>query len=203
MKLNTAFALISCALFMLFFAIFLRSTFAGPGEVEEEMPMPPMKGRGGEGKHGYLFKPEIPYQVWFARGKSFLRRREYEQAILAFRKALREKPLSAEGHFLLGAAYEARGKEGLPGDVTSWDTLAEYEYRSSVALGDYLPARYNLGLLMTRQSRLDEARKEWEHILTISPKSSLGNLARRAMERNVEADMLPDLLEIKLPKARD
>jgi tetratricopeptide (TPR) repeat protein len=169
-----------------------------------EAPLPPMKGRSAEkGMNGYLTRPDTSLAVWLKKGKSYYARKEYEQAIWAFRKALRENPMAGEVHFLLGVTYEARGKEGLPGDMTSWDTLAERSYRSAIAAGDYLPARFNLGMLFTRLARHDEARREWEHILTISPKSSLGSHAKKALTRNFTRITLPEVLETTFPGEDD
>ncbi|HNV71163.1 MAG TPA: hypothetical protein PKO06_15780, partial [Candidatus Ozemobacteraceae bacterium] len=110
-----------------------------------EIPRPPSRGRSGEGLGmQYLSKPERTYGYWMARGREYLSRAEHEQAVLAFRKALKERPVSEDAHFLAGIAYERRGRECLPGDATNWDELAEQEYRAAIALSDYLPARYNL-----------------------------------------------------------
>lgn len=165
-----------------------------------EIPRPPAKGRGAESAGmAYLTKPERSFGYWMARGREYLARTEYEQAILAFRKALKERPVSEEAHFLAGIAYERRGRECLPGDATNWDELAEQEYRAAIAVADYLPARYNLGMLLNRLERADEARKEFEHILTVRPRSQIGGMARLALERNVQSDFLPRLLEHRIP----
>ncbi|MBF0498864.1 MAG: hypothetical protein HQM09_01920 [Candidatus Riflebacteria bacterium] len=171
-----------------------------PDAFRGEVPVPPLKGRSGERSAlGHLLAPARTYAHWLAAGKAYLARREYEQAIWAFRKALRERPLAQESHFLLGCAYVARGAEGLPGDMTGWDELAETSFLAAINLADHLPARYNLGILLTRRDRPAEARVQFEHILNISPKSRLGSLARRALERNIDADLLPRSLAIELP----
>ncbi len=165
-----------------------------------EIPRPPAKGRGAEGSGmQYLTRPDRTFGYWMARGREYLARTEYEQAILAFRKALKERPMSEEAHFLAGCSYERRGRECLPGDATNWDELAEQEYRAAIAVADYLPARYNLGMLLNRLERDNEARKEFEHILTVRPRSQIGRLARAALERNVQSDFLPRLLEHRIP----
>lgn len=169
-----------------------------------ETPNVPSNGRRAESAgNAYLTKFPTTFKTWFQKGKNYLGRKEYEQAILAFRKALKEKPLSPETHFLLGVAYEARGKEGLPGDVTSWDTLAESEYQAAICHGDHLPARFNLGMLLQRLERPQEARHEWEHILTVSPKSTLGNRAQTALDRNIDSDLLPQSLTITTSEEGD
>ena len=179
-------------------------TFAPPQGLTPpvgETPHAPSKGRSGESRGMRWLAVSTPtFQKWFAAGRKYLERKEWEQAILAFRKALRERPLSEEAHFLAGVSYERRGREGLPGDATNWDELAENEYRAAVALGDYLPACYNLGILLTRLEREDEARKEFEHILLTKPNSALGSRARQALDRNIQKEYLPRLLSQRFPE---
>ena len=169
------------------------------GRFTGEIPRPPLKGRREGGPMRHLLKPETGYATWLARGKAYVARREFEQAIWAFRKALRERPLAEEAHFLLGCVYVARGAEGLPGDVTAWDDLAESAFRAAIKLADHLPSRYNLGILLTRRGNPSEARLEFEHILNVKPSSSLGRLAREALDRNIQADLLPRMLAVDLP----
>jgi tetratricopeptide (TPR) repeat protein len=169
-----------------------------------ELPIPPLGGRTREQSvTRYLSRTGVPFSTWFAKGKNYLARKEFEQAILAFRKAIECKPLSAETHFLLGVAYEARGKEGLPGDQVSWDLLAEREYRYCISLDDYLPARYNLGMLLSRIGRKEDARGELEHILLVSPKSQVGKLAKRALDLEFENGLLPETLGFHQPNQGD
>ncbi len=164
-----------------------------------ETPIPPLHGRQGEaGMMQFLSKPRFTAEYWLRKGRGYLGRKEYEQAILAFRKAVAEKPLFAEAHFLLAVSYENRGLEGLPGDRTSWDYLAENELRTAISLADFLPARYNLALLLERQGNLAAARPEFEHILTVSPQSKLGKLSKDALERNIQANLLPGALSSSL-----
>lgn len=166
-----------------------------------EAPIPPISGRKNEqGAMKYLSKTPKSFDYWVSQAKSYISRREYEQAIWALRKAKKMKPLAAEAHFLLGYSYEHRGNEGLPGDRTAWDSLAEAEYKVAISAGDFLPARYNLALLLERLERFDESRKELEHILTVSPNSALGKSALSALERNTNADFLPKVLSREIPK---
>lgn len=180
------------------------SSFNGTDDPLRETPTAPLHGRNlariGE---NYLTQPERTFDYWFKKGRGYLSRKEFEQAIWAFRKAVRERPLSPEAHFLLAFTFESRGREGLPGDQTCWESLAEKEYRSAIFLGDHLPSRYNLGMLYTNLNRPGEARKELEHILLVSPDSRLGNLAKKALDRNTHAHLLPDTLSTGLPEEED
>ncbi|HOY65888.1 MAG TPA: tetratricopeptide repeat protein [Candidatus Ozemobacteraceae bacterium] len=164
------------------------------------LPQPPAAGRAAERRaQAYLTRPDTTYATWMKNGRGYLARKEFEQAIWAFRKALRLKPLSSEAHFLLGYAFERRGLEGLPGDVTAWDVLAEAEYRSAIALDDHLPARHNLGRLLERLERYEEARHEFEHILTIAPRGRLAARASAGLDRTIDADLEPARRSAHLP----
>ncbi len=180
------------------------SSFRSDGDPLRETPTVPLRGRVSE-KIGenYLTPPERTYDYWFKKGRAYLSRKEFEQAIWAFRKALRENPLSQEAHFLLAFTFESRGKDGLPGDQTCWETLAEKEYRSAIIHGDHLPSRYNLGMLLSNLGRPNEARKEWEHIMLVSPGTKLGVLARKALARNTQSYLLPETLSSGLPEEED
>ncbi len=162
-----------------------------------ETPMPPISGRKNEKKaYSRLNSPEFSFGYWLGKGKSYLSRKEYEQAIIAFRKARKLRPASEETRHLLAYSYEKRGLEGLPGDQSDWEALAEREYKASIMLADYLPSRYNLALLQIRNERLSEARKELEHILTVSPTSKFGKLADSLLASVMDQDYLPEHLSV-------
>lgn len=190
------------ALFLPWREAALRSALDETGRLRQ-VPVPPAAGRGAERRvQAWLSRDPTSFAAWMAAGRGYLARKEFEQAIWAFRKAVEMQPLSSEARFLLGVAFERRGREGLPGDLTAWDRLAETEYRTAAGLDDHLPSRFNLGLLCERQGRYDEARREFEHILTIAPQSVLGRRAKTALERTVAADLLPRLLSQRLPLGR-
>lgn len=182
---------------------FLASDREGSGGSRRtllDVPVPPLQGRAKEREATvYLSRPSRTFDYWMSRGKQYLGRKEYEQAVWAFRKSIREKPLVGEAHFLLGVAYERRGLDALPGDVTSWGVLAEESYQRAIIIADFLPARHNLALLLERRQRFAEARREWEHILTIAPDSYLGRQATEALNRNIAADLLPQTLSSRFP----
>ena len=163
-------------------------------------PIPRQGGRKKEsGVTGYLTRSPREFPYWMTMAKQYLGRKEYEQAIIALRKAVRLRPMAEEARFLLGHSYELRGREGLPGNLTAWDYLAEKEYLMAIGIADYLPARYNLAMLYERLERYEEARVELEHIMTISPGSHLGKLAARALEGNFDIDLIPRTFTTKLP----
>lgn len=162
-------------------------------------PVAPIKGRRGETRVlGLLNNSGVSYGTWLSRGKSYIRRKEYEQGILAFRKASYLRPADEEARFLLAWCYEKRGQEGLPGDQTDWDALAEQEYRAAVALADHLPARFNLALLFRRQKRFEEARRQLEHILLTGKHRSLKSKAEAELAAIFEQSMRPEHIAVDI-----
>ncbi len=177
---------------------------AGDGFVKTvTAPIAPINGRKAESRaNGLLNNSGVSYSTWLRRGRNYINRREYEQAILAFRKALRLRPAEEEARFLLAWCYEKRGLEGLPGDATDWDMLAEQEYLAAVSLADHLPARYNLALLYRRHERFGEARAHLEHILLTGKRNSLAQMAEAELSDIFHQDMRPRHIAVDIPEAR-
>ncbi len=200
MKRHLLWGIVVCgALFLPWRQAAMRGDLDETGRLHQ-VPVAPAAGRGAERRAlAWLSRDPTSFPAWMAAGRGYLGRKEFEQAIWAFRKAVEMRPLSSEARFLLGVAFERRAREGLPGDLTAWERLAETEYRAAAGLDDHLPARFNLGILYERQGRHEEARREYEHILTIAPTSALGRRARTALDRTVAADLLPRVLAEGLP----
>lgn len=158
----------------------------------------PFEGRGQEPSfYGHLSKEARSYGSWIKDGHKYMKRLEFEQAILAFRKAVKLQPANQEARFLLAHAYEKRGLEGLPGDYTQWDRLAAEEYELAVALADHLPARYNLALLQLRIGNLEASRRNLEHILLVGkPNDSLYKRAEQRLAENFAQDVRPNSLSV-------
>jgi tetratricopeptide (TPR) repeat protein len=166
-----------------------------------QAPVAPVEGRKTEYKaQNLLNNSGVEYSTWLKRGKKYRQRKEYEQAILAFRKAVYLRPADEEARFLLAWCYEKRGLEGLPGDMTNWEALAEQEYLAAIALADHLPARYNLAILYRRQERLDEARKHLEHILLINKPGSLTRKAENELSALFHQSMRPRHIAVDIPE---
>lgn len=154
--------------------------------------MAPVDGRKGEVNfYSLLNNSGREYQSWVRDGRSYFNRREYEQAIWAFRKAIELRPAAEEARFLLGCAYEKRGLEGLPGDQTDWDQLAAREYIAAVELADHLPARFNLAILHRRHGRFEEARRHLEHILLLKDSGVIGRKASQELSALFHQDVRP------------
>ena len=156
----------------------------------------PLEGRKEERNfYTLLTNAERTYRSWINDGNAYLKRTEYEQAIWAYRKAVRLRPASEEARFLLAVAYEKRLMEGLPGDMTNWELLAENEYKAAIEVADHLPSRFNLAMLQRRQKRYSEARKNLEHILLVNnSKDVLYKRAEKLLEELFDQDVRPDAL---------
>lgn len=165
--------------------------------IEINGTLAPMEGRKGERDfYNLLTNSERTYKSWIKDGNTYLKRTEYEQAIWAYRKAVRLRPASEEARFLLAFAYEKRLMEGLPGDITNWELLAEKEYKAAIEVADHLPSRFNLAMLQRRQGRFEEARKNLEHILLVSnnKKDKLTLRAEKLLEELFAQDVRPNAL---------
>lgn len=162
-------------------------------------PIAPMGGRKAEVNfYSMLNNSGREYQSWIRDGRNYIKRREYEQAILAMRKAIRLQPAAEEARFLLAWAYEKRGLEGLPGDITDWDELAAREYTAAIELADHLPARFNLAILHRRKGRFAEARRQLEHILLINDKGTLGRRAAAELASIFAQDVRPNAISSQI-----
>jgi Flp pilus assembly protein TadD len=127
-------------------------------------------------------------------GSAFFERGYYEQAEASFRSALRDDPSSAEAHYGLGSVYLKQEKLNDARD----------SFKRAVKLNGSYPetlpnAWNNLGLLATREGRIDEATGYFQEALKINPNywialENIGNAyrqqgrwdeARAALERAI------------------
>lgn len=152
----------------------------------------PINGRNAEVNfYSLMNNSGREYESWIKDGRKYLKRKEYEQAIWAFRKAVKLRPASEEARFLLAWTYETRGLEGLPGDMTNWDRLAENEYLMAIEVADHLPSRFNLAILQRRLERFDEARRNLEHILLVTNSSNMRKKASAELQALFHQDVRP------------
>ncbi|PKL50725.1 MAG: hypothetical protein CVV42_01610 [Candidatus Riflebacteria bacterium HGW-Riflebacteria-2] len=190
--MNNRFLLITILLFIAFFAGSKAHMASSGGDKLMHSPIAPMVGRKAEANfYSMLNNSGREYRGWIRDGRNYLARREFEQAIWAFRKAVKLQPAAEEARFMLAWTYEKRGLEGLPGDSTDWDALAIKEYTAAIELADHLPARFNLALLHRRNERFREARLHLEHILIIDNHSALAIRARTELSALFAQDMRP------------
>lgn len=183
-------------LFILILAIFLPTSRAYLANSMKkpymEGSIAPIYGRNSEVNfYSLLNNSGREYESWIKDGKKYLKRKEFEQAIWAFRKAVKLRPASEEARFLLGWTYETRGLEGLPGDFTNWDRLAEDEYLIAIEVADHLPSRFNLAILQRRLERYDEARRNLEHILLVTNSKTMKQKASAELQALFHQDVRP------------
>lgn len=167
---------------------------------EISMGIAPIEQRGDEQNfYTLLSNSGRKYESWIRDGNQYLKRSEYEQAIWAYRKAVKLRPASQEARFLLAVAYEKRFLEGLPGDYTDWENLAASEYEAAIEVADHLPARFNLAILKRRQGKFEEARINLEHILLVGkPGDRLVKNASDLLKEIFEQDVRPNSLSMKV-----
>jgi tetratricopeptide (TPR) repeat protein len=183
-------------LFILILAIFLPTSRAYLANSMKkpymEGSIAPIYGRNSEVNfYSLLNNSGREYESWIKDGKKYLKRKEFEQAIWAFRKAVKLRPAAEEARFLLGWTYETRGLEGLPGDFTNWDKLAEDEYLIAIEVADHLPSRFNLAILQRRLERYEEARRNLEHILLVTNSKTMKKKASAELQALFHQDVRP------------
>lgn len=183
-------------LFILILAVFLPTSRAYLANSMKkpymEGSIAPIYGRNSEVNfYSLLNNSGREYESWIKDGKKYLKRKEFEQAIWAFRKAVKLRPASEEARFLLGWTYETRGLEGLPGDFTNWDKLAEDEYLIAIEVADHLPSRFNLAILQRRLERYEEARRNLEHILLVTNSKTMKKKASAELQALFHQDVRP------------
>lgn len=163
------------------------------------VPMAPINGRKREVNfYSLLNNSGREYESWLKDGKKYLARKEYEQAIWAFRKAVKLEGANEEARFFLGYTYDKRAQEGLVGDLTNWNELAIREYLAAIELADHLPARYNLAIIYRRLGRFAEARRHLEHILIIQPKGALAKKADKELKALFAQDVRPSHISLRI-----
>lgn len=183
-------------IFALFLAVFLPYSRAyiarGSQKPYMEGSIAPISGRNAEVNfYSLLNNSGREYESWVKDGKKYLNRKEYEQAIWAFRKSVKLRPASEEARFLLAWTYETRGLEGLPGDHTNWDKLAEKEYSMAIEIADHLPSRFNLAILQRRLQKYEKARLNLEHILLVTTSEIMRKKASKELAALFHQDVRP------------
>jgi tetratricopeptide (TPR) repeat protein len=114
-----------------------------------------------------------------ALGSVFFQRGYFDQAEEAFRLALADDASSAEAHYGLGSVFLTRD------DVAAARESFERAVKLKPSFPDTLPNAWNnLGLLATREGKIDEAIQHFQEALRISPAhwislENLGNAYRQ------------------------
>jgi tetratricopeptide (TPR) repeat protein len=131
-----------------------------------------------------------------AYGSVFFQRGYFDQAEEAFRLSLADDAASAEAHYGLGSVFLKRG------DAAAARESFERVLTLKASFPDTLPNAWNnLGLLATREGKIDEAIRYFQQALRVSPEhwialENLGNAyrqqhlweqARQTLEQALEA----------------
>jgi tetratricopeptide (TPR) repeat protein len=93
------------------------------------------------------------------------------EARAAWQIAIARDPAFAEAWYNLALAAE---------DEANWELAAAQYRRAAQARPDYADAQFNLGLLLTRLERCEEALAAWDRFLALEPGSRQAAIARRA-----------------------
>jgi tetratricopeptide (TPR) repeat protein len=132
------------------------------------------------------------YVVAMQRGSDLVNQKKPDEAILELQRALAHEPNSPEIHLDLARAYHLKGQ----------DALAEAELKRSLSLDLHNDqARYTLGYTYIEQKRFPEARKAFQDVLTLNPKSADAHNALAyiaAQEGNHEAAIAEYRMAIEL-----
>jgi tetratricopeptide (TPR) repeat protein/peroxiredoxin len=121
---------------------------------------------------------------YLSSGAVFFQRGYFDQSASSFRLALRDDPSSAEALYGLGSAYLSQDKITEARESFERATKLHASYPDTLA-----NAWNNLGLLATRDGRMDEAIRCFQEVLRISPDhpiglNNLGNAYR--LEKNFD-----------------
>jgi tetratricopeptide (TPR) repeat protein len=117
-------------------------------------------GSAEKGLKAYLGKRADDYVAWYNLGLTYGNKAQYEDAILAYKKALEVKPDYVEAWNNLGVAY---GKQGQYDDAIS-------AYKKALEIKpDYAEAWNNLGVTYGKQDRNDDEITAYKKALEIKP----------------------------------
>jgi len=98
--------------------------------------------------------------VWFYLGYCYGSLGRYEEAIYAYKQAIRIKPDDAEAHYNLGVAYGTLGRG--QNEIES--------YKQAIRIKpDYAEAHYNLGIAYGNLGRWQEAVESFKQAIRIKP----------------------------------
>ncbi len=141
----------------------------------------------------------------YERGVELARQGKTDQAIRMFREVLMENPNDARVYYNLGNLYyqnddlrrsmmqyqtaiecdkqyaAAYNNLGVVQEALGYSDYALDNYVAAIAIGDYEPAHYNLAVLYTRFGKVEEAIKEFETYVNISPQGQFVESAKEQL----------------------
>lgn len=96
----------------------------------------------------------------FHLGRVYMKKEEYDKALVMFEKFIRVRPNNPEGYINLGLVLMAKEETA----------TAERKFLKALEIAPLnITAKINLGLLYMKTGRAELARKEWESVLEIDP----------------------------------
>ncbi|MGZ5025233.1 MAG: tetratricopeptide repeat protein, partial [Chthoniobacterales bacterium] len=144
--------------------------------------------------------PSKQYTLQFGRnhlstGSLFYQRGYLEQAEVSFQQALRDDPSNAEALYGIGSVYLNQNKNAAAREMFERCVKVQSNYPETIP-----DAWNNLGVLATREHRIDEAINDFQQALSVNPRhilslNNLGNAyrlqkrwddARKVLERAIE-----------------
>jgi tetratricopeptide (TPR) repeat protein len=144
----------------------LRRTLLVPGTVPpDQTAVSPMTPQDEAAQYQIAlerYRAEQFAEAWAALRQlpSYMAALQSDSRIEAAEQAVQSSPASAEAHFKLGNAWVR----------ANLLTLAEAAFRKAIALdAQYVDAYVNLGVTLYQMGRLDEALKEYDAALAITP----------------------------------
>lgn len=128
--------------------------------------------------------PAVEFYRLFDRAWQLAEKKQYDAAILEWKKALEVSPADAKAHNNLGSALSEKG---------AWDE-ATVHYRKAVEInGGYAKAHVNLGIALARKGMLDEAIGHFQKAAEIDPEQAgaQNSLGRALAEKGKLDEAIP------------
>ena len=109
------------------------------------------------------------FKTYFNIGQIYAEEKNFPEAINYFQKSLQLNPNSPYTHTQLGLVYEQANKPG----------NAAKQYKEALRLdSDFIPANYNLGILMFKKGMRVEAKQYFQKVIQKRPNSEMGEKAK-------------------------
>lgn len=141
----------------------------------------------------------------YQKAQAFVSEGDLESAEESFREALTVEPMNAEYHFELANLYAQQHDESESvgdslGAERKMQQAADELERAVMVKPDFLPARFNLGVVYKKLGKFEQARKEFQEVLRMDA-SQVG--ARMQIASTYEAQGFYDEAETIYKEVRD
>jgi tetratricopeptide (TPR) repeat protein len=115
-------------------------------------------------------------------GTIYFNQKKLKLAEQHYKAAIALHPSYVLAHFNLASLYDEMGQ---------FEKAIQF-YHSTLALdADYVDAHYNLALLLQSLGRTMEATRHWKRFLKLDPQGEWANIARRELQRLLDATVVP------------